>query len=85
MTIWELVIVLWLFCAIIGGTAVFSYVHEQDALKGQWREIPLLMLFSTFIGLLTGPFLIGNIFAGLHNKLEPRVKTSEGQEPDTQN
>ena len=57
MTVTELVIVLWLFCAIISSSSIFAVVQQAKQVKGP--DLVLLALFSAVLGLFSGPFMIG--------------------------
>lgn len=84
MTVWELVIVLWLFCAAIGATAMFMYFYEQDPPKGDTELILITVLVSAVTGLIMGPFLIGNILGVLRNGIETSAERPEKSDSVTQ-
>lgn len=84
MTVWELVVVLWLFCALIGGTAMFMYFYEQDPPKGDTELILIDVLVSAVVGLIMGPFLIGNILGALRNSIETSAEIPEKSDSVTQ-
>ena len=58
MTMIEFVAVIWVFCSIVGGTAIFIDIRNWDNVQGI-KDHALLVMFCLVVGLVLGPFSIG--------------------------
>lgn len=81
MTIWELIIVLWLFCAAISVMVLFKYFRQEESVKKDLMLSMVALLICTLISVIMGPFLVGDILARLVINSQRACPNSQIDEP----